>query len=167
MTLYLICALFAPKKYTVSVSQTINKPRKVVFDFVKTLKNQEKYSEWVMADPNLHPVIEGTDGTVGAIQMWNSANNNVGEGEQQITSLTKDRMDIEIRFKRPFKSTAKAANIFNAISEHQTQIISEYYSDEKYPLNLVSYIFGRKMIHDIQVKNLNNLKRILEKNEKI
>lgn len=71
-----------------SVSETINKPKQQVYDYVKTLRNQTQYSEWVKADPNLNPEIIGTDGTVGAIQRWDSKNDNIGEdvgqGEQEI-----------------------------------------------------------------------------------
>lgn len=157
-----IVALFIPKTYTVSVSETINQPKQVVFDYVRMLDHQKEYSVWVMADPDLNPVITGTDGTVGVVQKWNSKIDDVGEGEQEITSLTPDRMDLVIRFKRPFEGTATAANIFKSVSENQTLLTSEFYSNDSYPLNLPSYIFGRKMIKKDQTKNLRNIKRILE-----
>lgn len=116
------------------------------------LKNQEEYSEWVKADPNLHPTISGIDGTVGAKQSWNSRDDNVGEGEQTITALTEDRIDVDIKFIRPFKSHAKAANIFKALNENQTEVISEFYAKEIYPLNLMSYLFGRGMIKKLKYK---------------
>ncbi len=161
----LAVALFIPRTYTVSVSETINQPRQKVFDYVRMLNNQTQYSVWVMADPNLNPVITGIDGTVGAIQKWNSKIDDVGEGEQEITALTPERMDLEIRFKRPFAGTSKAANIFKSVSENQTLLTSEFYSNDSYPLNLPSYIFARKMIEKAQVKNLKNIKRILEQEQ--
>ena len=97
-----IIALFVPRSYTVSVSETINQPKQIVFDYVRILGNQTDYSVWVMADPDLKPEIIGTDGMVGAIQRWNSMLSNVGEGEQEIIALSSDRMDVELRFKRPF-----------------------------------------------------------------
>lgn len=157
-----IIALFVPKSYTVSVSETINKPREVVYDYMRILDNQKNYSVWVMEDPNLNPEIVGTDGTVGATQKWNSTNENVGEGEQEITALSIDRMDIDLRFKRPFEGKAKAANMFKAVSDSQTVVTTEFYSNDPYPFNLPSYFFGRKMIEEAQTKNLKNVKRILE-----
>lgn len=159
-----IIAIFIPKSYTVSVSETINQPHQVVFDFVRMLDNQKYYSVWVMQDPNLNPEIIGTDGTVGAIQKWDSKDEHVGAGEQEITGLTPDRMDLDLRFFRPFESNAKAANIFKPVSGTQTIITSEFYSVDKYPFNLPSYLFGRKMIREAQVKNLQNIKKILENN---
>lgn len=157
-----IVALFIPYKYTVSVTETIRKPKQEVFDYVKVLKNQEEYSIWVLADPHMKPVITGTDGTVGAKQSWNSKTEDVGEGEQEITAITADRIDVDLRFKRPFESEAKAAKIIKTISETETQITSEFYSDSKYPMNLPSYLFGRKYIQEAEQKNLQNIKRILE-----
>lgn len=163
ITLPFIVALFIPNSYTVSVSETINKPKQAVFDYVRILNNQKDYSIWLMEDPNLNPEVIGTDGSVGAIQRWNSKIDKVGEGEQEITALTSDRMDVDLRFKRPFEGSAKAANIFKAVSENQTLITSEFYSNSPYPLNLPSYLFGRKMMEEAQTKNLKNLKQILEK----
>ncbi|HQX45124.1 MAG TPA: SRPBCC family protein [Saprospiraceae bacterium] len=163
IALPLVAALFVPKQYTVSVSETINKPKKEVYDYLVLLKNQEEYSEWVKADPNLHPTISGIDGTVGAKQSWNSRDDNVGEGEQTITALTEDRIDVDIKFIRPFKSHAKAANIFKALNENQTEVISEFYAKEIYPLNLMSYLFGRGMIKKTEIQNLKNIKQILER----
>lgn len=162
MALMLIVALFTPKEYTVSVTETINKPKQDVVNYVSVLRNQEQYSELVKADPNLHPEIVGTDGTVGAIQKWNSKEDNVGEGEQEITSLTPDKMDVDLRFKRPFEGNAKAAYIFKASAEAQTEITAEFYEKSRFPINLMSYFIGKKMIEKTQKKNLKNLKSILE-----
>ncbi len=156
----LIIALFVPKTCTVSVSETINQPRQVVFDYVRILDNQRNYSAWVMEDPNLVPEITGTDGTVGAVQHWDS--DKVGAGEQEITALTGDRMDIDLRFIKPFEGNAKAAYIFTPVSETQTRVTSEFYSESPYPFNLMSYFFGTKMIEKAQTKTLQNLKKILE-----
>ncbi|MBP9689914.1 MAG: SRPBCC family protein [Bacteroidia bacterium] len=164
LTIPLIVAIFIPKKYTVSVKQTINKPQAQVFDYVKILNNQKYYSVWLLADPDLELTIVGQDGTLGAIQKWNSQVDDVGEGEQEIIGLTDTRIDLEIRFKRPFESKVKAANIIQPLTENTTEITSEFYSESPYPLNLPSYLFGKKIITDAQIKNLANLKKIVETN---
>ena len=158
-----IIALFVPKSYTVSVSETINKPRQEVYDFIRILDNQKKYSVWVMEDPNLKPEILGTDGTIGATQKWNSQNDNVGEGSQTITSLSIDRMDVALKFIRPFEGTAKAAYLFQEDGSGKTKLTAEFYSNDRYPFNLMSYFIGRKMIQEAQTTNLKNVKNILEK----
>jgi hypothetical protein len=163
----LSAALFVPRSYTVSVSENINLPRNQVYNYVRMLKNQKEYNVWVMQDPDLNPEIVGKDGSVGAIQRWNSKIDDVGEGEQEITGLTSERIDFALRFKRPIKGTAKAASIFKTISVNQTRLTSEFYSFAPYPLSLPSYLFGKKMIKEAQVKNLHNIKRILEEKQNI
>jgi uncharacterized protein (UPF0254 family) len=159
----LIAALFVPKEYTVSTSIIIKSPKVVVYDYVKILKNQENYSVWVMADKALVPVYGGVDGTVGATQSWNSMDDNVGEGSQEIVKISEDRIDVDLKFVRPFKSEAKAAMLLKAIDSTQTELVSEFYGTSSYPMNLMNFV-GINMIKDAEGKNLNNIKAILEKN---
>jgi hypothetical protein len=157
----LIVALFLPKTYTVSVATTINKPKQAVFDYVKLIKNQEKYSVWVLDDPNSKPTYTGIDGTVGFVSAWNSEI--TGVGEQEITKIIDgERIDVDLRFKKPMESNQKAATIIKEMSANQTQITSEFYGSDAYPFNLLSFI-GKNMINDAETKSLKNLKDILEK----
>ncbi len=161
IVLLLVVALFMPKDYTVSVSTTINQPKAVVFDFVKLIKNQEQYSVWVMEDPNVVMNYTGVDGTVGFRASWNSKNDNVGEGSQQITKITEDRIDVDIHFERPMKGDSKSATFVESVSGNQTKITNEFYGRSPYPFNLMCFI-GKKFITDAQTQNLANLKKILE-----
>lgn len=161
IVLLLIVALFIPKDYTVSVSTIINQPKAVVFDYVKLIKNQEEYSVWVMQDPNVVMKYTGTDGTVGFKAAWNSKDDNVGEGSQQIAKITDDRIDVDLHFERPMKGEAKAATFVETVSGNQTKITNEFYGHSDYPMNLMS-IIGKKFITDAQTQNLANLKKILE-----
>lgn len=162
IVLLLIVALFVPKTYTISVSQTINKPRQQVYDYLRILGNQTKYSVWVMKDPNLKPEIVGTDGTVGVTQKWNSKDDKVGEGFQTITALSLDRMDVDVTFIRPFEGSCKASNMFKEVSSSQTQLTMEFYSNDKYPFNLMSYFFVKGMLKKDMTKNLENVKKNIE-----
>lgn len=161
IALLLIVALFIPNDYTISVSTTINQPKAVVFDYVKQIKNQEEYSIWVMQDPNIVMNYTGVDGTVGFKASWNSKDDNVGEGSQQITAVTEDRIAVDLHFERPMKGDDKAATIVEAVSGNQTKVTAEFYGHADYPMNLMSVI-GKKFITDAQIQNLANLKKILE-----
>jgi hypothetical protein len=161
--LFLIAAALTPRKYTVSVSETINKPKQEVFDYVKILKNQENYSVWVMEDPNSKLTYTGTDGTVGAGQAWDSQNENVGAGSMVISAMTDERIDIDLNFIRPFESKAKSSNTIKAINENQTLLTTEFYGDDAYPMNFMGYWMGRGYIEEAEKKNLQNIKNILEK----
>jgi hypothetical protein len=161
ITLLLIAAMIVPKDYTISVSTTINKPQEVVFDYVKMIKNQEKYSVWVMKDPNVKIEYTGVDGTVGAKSSWVSADDNVGVGSQQITKMTDDRIDVNLHFEKPMKGDNAAATIVEALSDNQTKLISEFYVHSDYPVNLMSFFF-KDFIKKDQEQNLANVKKILE-----
>ncbi|HTG65447.1 MAG TPA: SRPBCC family protein [Flavobacterium sp.] len=161
VALLLVVALFIPNDYTVSVSTTINKPQSEVFDYVKQIKNQEKYSVWVMQDPNVVMDYQGTDGTVGFKASWNSKDDNVGEGSQQISVISNERIDVDLHFERPMKGEAKAATFVESVSGNQTKVTNEFYGHADYPMNLMSLI-GKKFIKDAQTQNLANLKKILE-----
>ena len=163
IALLLIAALIIPKDYTVSVSTTINKPKQVVFDYVKMIKNQEKYSVWVMKDPKVKIVYTGIDGTVGAKSAWVSQDENVGVGSQEIAQISTDRIDTNLHFEKPMKDDGKAAMIIESISENQTKLTNEFYGHADYPMNLMAFVF-KDFIKKDQTQNLANVKKILESN---
>jgi len=162
VVLLLIAALLTPKRYTVTVSETINQPKEKIFDYIRILKNQEQYSEWLKADPNLNPVITGTDGAVGAIQKWKSEDKNVGEGEQEIKAITEDSIEMELRFFKPIEGVCQVVNTVKSLGGSQSQVTFNFYSFAKFPFNLPSYVIGRKFITKTQQQNLMNVKAIME-----
>ena len=94
----LVVALFVKKDYAVEREIVINKPKQDVWEYVKYIKNQDYYSKWNMADPNMKKSYSGTDGTVGFISSWESTDENVGVGEQEILKITEgERMDVKLR----------------------------------------------------------------------
>ena len=162
VSLLLMLALFLPKNYTISSSIVINKNKKEVFDYVKIIKNQEIYSVWVMEDPNSKKEYIGVDGTVGFVSKWESENKNVGVGEQEIINIIDgERIDIDLRFKKPFEGNQKAANIFKEISQNSTEVTNEFYGYNKYPTN-IGVFFIKKILKKTMDQNMQNLKNILE-----
>src|SRR5438093_8050304 len=104
IAIILIAAAITGKEYVIEREITINKPKQEVFNYIKFLKNADQYNKWVMMDPNLKKDYKGTDGTAGFIYYWDSANKNVGKGEQEITKIIEgERVDYEIRFIKPFE----------------------------------------------------------------
>lgn len=162
----LILALFIPKHYSVTVSQTINRPKKMVFDYVSLLKNQLKYSEWLKSDTTLQPEIIGVDGTVGATLKWESnnpdKNKNAGKGEQEITNMDISNIDVELRLIKPMAGVCKLKNHFSESETNETVYTCSFNAYAKYPTNLPSYIIGRHFIKKAQQKTLDNIKLILE-----
>ena len=87
IVLLLILAVFLKKEYTVVREISISKPKLIVFDYLKQLKNQNNFSKWAMMDPNMKKEYKGTDGTVGFVSSWESEQKNVGKGEQEIKKI--------------------------------------------------------------------------------
>lgn len=161
----LIVALFTKKGYFVEREVTINRASTDVFAYIKILKNQDHYSKWVMMDPNAKKEYIGTDGTVGFVATWDSENKNVGKGEQEIKNLAEgQRMDLEVRFIKPFASVAPAYMTTEAIGAGQTRVKWGFTGRMPYPMNLMLLFMPiDKMIGDDLQTGLNNLKGVLEK----
>ena len=160
--LLLFAALFVQKEYTVEREITINKPKVEVFAYIKQIKNQEHYNKWAMLDPNMKKTYRGTDGTVGFVYAWNG-NNEAGQGEQEIKSITEgEKIDLEIKFIRPFAGVAKTPFTTVAVSENQTKVKWGMTGGNPYPFNLMHLFMDGLLGKDLEI-SLVNLKSQLEK----
>lgn len=135
----------------------------VVYEYLKFTRNQDNFSVWNMADPNMKKSYEGTDGTVGFIYRWDSAVKNVGAGEQEITAMENGKsIDYAIRFSRPMKNTGKTKFQITGSADGYTSVDWIFDSPSKFPMSLFSPIFKRMLGKDLE-KGLQNLRVILEK----
>ena len=164
IAILLIVALFSRKKYSVVREVIINKPRQVVFDYIKLLKNQNYYSKWASMDTNMKQTYSGSDGTVGFVSAWDSEKKDVGKGEQTIVNITeRERIEYELHFIKPFEGRAFAYMTTESVSERQTKVKWGFNSSFKYPMNLMLLFMNmEKMIgNDFEI-GLTHLKNILE-----
>jgi hypothetical protein len=163
--LLLIVAFFVKKEYAIVRDVTVNKPVQEVFRYIKYIKNQDNFSVWARMDPKMKKDYTGTDGTVGFVSAWNSTVKNVGKGEQEIKEITEgERLDVELRFYKPFKSTDYAYMITQGQDDNTTKVIWGFRGKMPYPLNLMLLCVNmdKMMGKDLQA-GLNNLKTVLEK----
>jgi uncharacterized membrane protein len=165
VAILLIVAFFIKKEYAVEQEITINKPLADVFAYVRNIKNQNYYSVWNLKDPNSKMDYKGTDGTVGFIASWDSKNDEVGQGEQEIKSIIEgSRIETELRFTRPFKATDKGYMITETVNENQTKVKWGFTGKMDYPMNLMLVLMDMEgMIGKDMQEGLTNLKNILEK----
>jgi Polyketide cyclase / dehydrase and lipid transport len=158
----LLAAAIMPKALHVSSEIVIERPSMEVFNYVKHLKNQEKYSVWVMADPNIKIDYKGTDGTVGFISSWTSDNKNVGIGAQEITAIKEgERYDVELRFEKPFKATNQAYTTTMPVDSNRTKVTTVFTGRNPFPINLMVPMIKKMLLKDMN-RNFVNLKKILE-----
>ena len=158
-----ILALVAPKTYKVVRRIVVNQPNDIVFAYVRSLKSQNDWSVWGKMDPNVVNTYTGTDGQVGFVSAW-EGNKAVGKGEQEIMKITVgSRVDIELRFVKPFKSEAKVYLSTNALSAEQTEVEWGMTGNTPFPMNLFLLFANMdKAIGKDFEKGLSNLKAILE-----
>lgn len=158
---FLIVALFVRKEYAIEREIIIGKPKDVVFNYVKYQKNQDHYSKWVMTDPNMKKEFKGADGTVGFIYAWDG-NDKAGKGEQEIKNLKEgERIDLEVRFIRPFESTAYTHMVTEPASANTTKVKWGMVGKSKYPMNVMNLFMNHLLGKDLQISFV-NLKNILE-----
>ncbi|HOW30991.1 MAG TPA: SRPBCC family protein [Bacteroidales bacterium] len=164
IVIMLLIGLFVSKDYAVERQVTIDKSKDVVFDYVKYLKNQNTYSVWIKADPNIKTNFTGTDATPGFISAWESLDKNIGKGEQEITKIVDgERIDYELRFMEPMKATNLAYMTTESVTEGQTLVRWGFSGHMKYPMNLTLLFMNMdKMIGKDFEDGLLNLKTILE-----
>ena len=159
----LIVGLFVRTEFAVEREVIINKPKDDVFNYVRYLRNHDNFSKWATMDPQMKKDYRGTDGTVGFVSAWESKNQDVGKGEQEIKKITEgERIDVEIRMRSPFQSTDPAYMTTESIGDNQTRVKSGYLGKMNYPTNLLCPFIAEKIGKDMQT-GLTNLKTVLER----
>jgi len=79
----------------------------------------------------------GTDGSVGFIYAWDG-NKQAGKGEQEIKAIDEGkRIDVEVRFIKPFEGIASTPFTTKSLSENETQVTWGMTSTMKYPMNIM------------------------------
>ncbi|MGB8195249.1 MAG: SRPBCC family protein [Chitinophagaceae bacterium] len=161
IALLLIIALFMKREHFVIREIIIDAPRQKVFDFLKLIKNQEKFNKWARTDPGRKEEFIGTDGTVGYIYAW-SGNKKAGEGQKEIKNIIEGkRVETEIRFVKPMSATASIIMEMESLSDNQTKVYLSNAGNLKYPLNLLIPMAERNFAKDMD-SSLVTLKTILE-----
>jgi hypothetical protein len=67
VALLLIIAFFMKKEHHVNREIIINAPSQNIFDFLRFLKNQDKFNKWAKTDPDRKIETKGIDGIVGHV----------------------------------------------------------------------------------------------------
>lgn len=162
----IITALFVPNDYEVVREVVIKKSRGQIFDYIRFLKNQDFYNKWIMVDPEMEKSFIGEDGNEGFIYAWDSTNKNAGKGEQEIVKIKpNERIDIEIRFVKPFRNTGETFMTLESLSDHQTKLRWGMKGRNRFPFNLMNLMIDNLLGKDLEI-SLANLKMILERESK-
>ena len=157
--------MLMPTDFRIEREITINKPKAEVFAYAKMLKNQNVWGPWAKKDPAMKQEFVGTDGSVGFISKWDSAKDEVGAGEQEIKKIVEgERMETQLRFKKPFESNADSYLTTESVSDNQTKVKWGFTGAMPRPMNLMLvFIDMDKEVGKDFDEGLNSLKTILEK----
>ncbi|WP_350285491.1 SRPBCC family protein [uncultured Croceitalea sp.] len=158
-----ILALLAPKTYDVSRSIEISKPKNEVFQYLRFLKNQDKWSPWNKKDPDMKKEFRGTDGEVGSVSYW-LGNKDVGEGEQEITKIVDgERVESELRFLKPWKSTSDAYMTTEETTNGGTKVTWGFSGKNKFPTSIFMLFMNMdKAVGGDFEEGLSSLKALVE-----
>jgi hypothetical protein len=140
----------------------IDKPKAAVFEYVRSIKNQDEWNVWAKEDPNMKQELIGTDGTVGFVETW-EGNSKAGKGSQEIKKITEgERVDIEFRFEKPFKLTNDVYFTTATVEGNKTKVVWSISGNSPRPFNLLFPIMKGSMMKGLN-EGLKNLKVLLEK----
>ncbi|HLP53491.1 MAG TPA: SRPBCC family protein [Fluviicola sp.] len=164
IALVLIAALFVKRDYSVERTIVVGKSNDETFNFLKLLRNQDRFSKWANIDPNMKKEYVGTDGTTGFISKWESDHKQVGHGEQEIKRIVEgERIESELRFLKPFAAVANGYMTTTPVSENETRVAWGFNSRMNYPMNilLVAMSMEKVLAKDFD-EGLSNMKKIIE-----
>lgn len=90
-------------EFQVARSTTVENDPTRVHALVEDFHEWTKWSPWEDLDPDLQRDYSGPESGVGARYAWRG-NRKAGAGSMEITGSTPDRIDIDLRFHKPFKA---------------------------------------------------------------
>jgi len=159
----LILALFVSKKLDYEKSISINAPIDLVWENVNSLSDLDKWSPWNDLDPNMKKELTGIDGTIGAMQSWESDVEEVGKGSQTIAKIEAPNLfETDLIFYEPWESESKAYIMLEAEGNH-TKVTWGFHSEIPYPFNIMMLFMNMEEEMDPVWNNgLSKLKQLSE-----
>ncbi|MEX0813240.1 MAG: SRPBCC family protein [Chitinophagales bacterium] len=158
-----ILGLVAPKEYNVERSITVDAPSVYVWEYVSSLEAMHEWSPWKDRDTNQVVEYTGEPGTVGSKMTW-AGNENVGEGSQEIISITdEERIETELIFLMPFGESKSDAYILLKNGENQTEVTWGFNGSSPFPMNaMLLFMDMDEVLGKDFDEGLNNLKEAVE-----
>jgi hypothetical protein len=161
IVLIAILAFIVPTPFEHKAEVIIDKPKHLVFDYLRYLRNQDEWSVWGKADPNMKTEFIGADGTVGFIERW-EGNRKAGKGSQTISRIREDeRIDFDFQFEKPFRLRNDVYFSTTTVNESQTKVVRSISGVSPRPFNLMFPLLKSSILRDFN-RSLQNLKTVLE-----
>ena len=149
--------------FTVERSTTIETPAASIYPHVVDFHAWTAWSPWEEVDPTMERSYSGADAGVGARYAW-SGNKKAGRGSMEIVRVDEPaRVDIDLRFEKPFKSRNDIALALDETTPGKTRVTWTMVG----PVTLMTRVMGLFMNMDKLVgsdfdKGLARLKALAE-----
>lgn len=138
-----LLATFAPKKITITTTQYVNAPSRLVYDHLRFMKHFPAWSPFRVTDPEQKFKISGIDGTVGATFSWKGVKEN-SQGHQSIVALQDNRqVAIQCQITAPFQANPTFSYTLNPYNTG-VNVVQQFNIDMPVPANIFSLLFGLK-----------------------
>jgi predicted transcriptional regulator YdeE len=108
-------------KYNVEQTIVVNKNAKDVFEIVSRFEHWAQWSPWNITDPELVNTFDGEGDEYGDVMGWNGPLAGVGEMEV-IDYQGESYIAYELRFKKPFRSTAFTSFNLKELADETTEL---------------------------------------------
>ncbi|MGV6816875.1 MAG: SRPBCC family protein [Thiotrichales bacterium] len=101
----------------VARSIVIDAPQDKVLAILRDYRQWPVWSPWLIMEPDCPLQYSGTQGEPGAAYTWNCAM--MGEGKMTLVAVSERKLDMDLVFKRPFKSKARVVFEIEAAGDAQ------------------------------------------------
>ena len=116
-----------PGKAEVSRSISIDAPTSAIFPYVNSMQETEKWSPWLLHDPETKLTYSGPEAGVGNTLYWSSDHEQVGTGTQEIVESVENQ-SVKTSLDFGPMGTASASFVLQPEGD-QTQITWEFASN--------------------------------------
>lgn len=142
----------------------IDRPSEDVLGYLRSLRNFLSWNPFLKPGCQAKVEFRGTDGQVGSILAWDG-DRQVGAGEQEITRIVDgERIEFELRFKRPFASTNQAHFAADPDGGSRTRVRWMMSGKASFPMTVIGLFMNCDRIVGKEFDSgLSLLKTILEK----
>lgn len=109
------------KPYTVTRTTTVDAPPHRVRALVHDFHAWPQWSPWEDLDPEMRRTFTGPDAGVGAAYAW-EGNRKAGKGSMTVTGDEPERVDIDLRFEKPFPAHNRIELLMTPLGEQSTAV---------------------------------------------
>lgn len=157
-----VAFMFMPATLAVEKSKLIKGDEALIYESVSKFENFHQWSPWTKLDPEMSKTFDGPSGQVGAKYRWESPKDDVGTGRQEITSASKEKIEMDLYFEKPFESQAKVYFTFNSV-EDGVEVAWGFNQDAN---RMMTFLGIEEMVGESYMEGLNNLQDFVNQKAK-